>query len=290
MPLDVSTPIADGDLRFEIAAGAYQIKLENRVRKSRPWFIPPDELCVIDGNVYFRATKRSNFIVSLVCLACRTDQRSRAYAILKKVDIFKQLLKAKRGVFREQAIGAIQAAAADRKARCHRAKGIVKNLLLMPEIIEINAPAVFEVPGMVVNVRATKSSGNRDFLWMELTPANLTYLSRAVRTQWLHSEDEGDAHLDNIDGDDESLHDEELDDGDQLEDNDASVGITSDDNGRTSDVGDELQTSDSNSMRDADTHSASSSSSSTGGRSILTMLMSARAPLGGFEQWPVTRG
>ena len=178
--------MAEDTLSFDIIPGAVEL-LPRRQRNVAPdrrqqvfrpsMYIPSRDIRVIDGTSYTHIAKRKPFIRRLVSYKIRTNTKTAVNTILKGTTVIAQLSECKKERFR---ILASDGTTSQAKRFRARSKMYTKNILKMPEVIQVQAPTIGSVGGVEMSMLRVVDQAE---LWVEVNSANISYIANALLEQ-----------------------------------------------------------------------------------------------------------
>ena len=154
---------------FEVHAGAVELT-SNICGVHRSWFLSAGQVKVVGGRVFVNLVTGKSNIRLMFTSMCADIARDALYTIMAKTDITAHL-KLARGLHVRDLIKRGTSSAAKRFDA--RSKMYTKNILQLPEVIEVIVPSVHGVDGITVGML----SQHANTIWLELTPASLKFIA-----------------------------------------------------------------------------------------------------------------
>ena len=136
------------------------------------------QLKIVDGIKFLHMRTKASSIQRLVVSRSPAANGKYMHEYMKKSGLFKELLKAKNMV-RNAMIAKGKENASSSKRWRPTLKMYTRNRLSLAEVIALRAPDVGDVKGMDIKVLCTPSCGKGKGLFMELSHANLEYVTNA---------------------------------------------------------------------------------------------------------------
>jgi hypothetical protein len=155
------------------------LRVQNRASaggRNRSWVLPHDVVKDVEGKMFVMIAARISGVRALITHQVQTDERSDQ--ILAKTNVIEQLTELK-NVERYAALGHNHA-----QGRFPRTKGSTVKKMQLPEVAAICGPDFGDVKGLELLFLLTPAGGKGHGLWVELNPANITYMCKAVEQQF----------------------------------------------------------------------------------------------------------
>ena len=175
---------ADHEDNFKVTTGAVMVTTSQD--RKRTWCFGPKEVKAVDDIMFIHLAAKKHTSAYMLTYLCQADDKKERVpcSILAKVDVVDAMVDLKNQT-RLSLLEVQHEPEEGRKAMRYRNKGIRKKVLQLPVVGHIGVPDVADVKGLAMRVMLTPASGKGSGgIWMELTPANLDYVCRAVAAQF----------------------------------------------------------------------------------------------------------
>ena len=164
----------NGDM-FKIRPGAVEVILDDPITHAKGyWVFKKDEIKEADGALFFNLRGDKCNVRRLVAQFVTDVKAAGAHCVIANTDVIQHLVALKTAEIKSLTVGDKGVTTRYRSVL----KRYVKNRLTMPDIITIDAPSVGDVAGVGMRVLTIRA------LWVELTSANLVYLSKSSAHQY----------------------------------------------------------------------------------------------------------
>jgi len=162
--------------KFTFKFGTVEVVLTDANGEETKWFIPSEFIKMVEGTAFWNLRTHKGAANRLLTTYVEDKDPSRLYRTLSRTNVVEQIASAKTRA-KQEIISDGKFDAHD-NSRWRMKKRFTKNLLTIPEVIDVHVPTIAGVEGIDMQALSMHKG-----LWIELTHGNLMYITKAMAAQ-----------------------------------------------------------------------------------------------------------